>query len=82
MKATEARQLTKAYSVGMEKIYAAIQSAAVKGDTTTSVGRTHFEVRDTQRVMDQLVADGYTVKREQGHDQRDNESWDYLIVSW
>jgi hypothetical protein len=83
MKANEARKLANAYAIGgMDKIYAAIKSAATKGDTSVSLGRTFFEVRDTDRVKAQLVGDGYTVKREQGYDQREQDSWDYLIVSW
>jgi hypothetical protein len=66
----------------MEKVYARIETAARNGDSSITIGEGCYNQRDVDRVIKQLRADGYTVKREHGCDQRDNESWDYLIVSW
>jgi len=82
MKATEARKLTDAYSIRVERVYEKIEAAARRGDSQITVGNDCYCQRDVDRVIKQLRANGYTVKREQGYDQRDNESWDYLIVSW
>ena len=82
MKAIEARRLTDSYSIHMERIYEKIEAAARKGDSQVTVRNDCYYQRDVDRVIKQLRADGYTVKHEQGHDQRENVSWDYLIVSW
>lgn len=82
MKANEARKLTDSYSIGMEQVYKKIKAAATNGNDSVNVGSRDYNPRDVLRVIAQLKNDGYTVKREQGYDQRDNESWDYLTVSW
>ena len=66
----------------MERVYNKIKAAASDGDDMVNVGNDDFCPRDVCRVIAELESNGYKVKREQGYDQRDQESWDYLIVSW
>jgi len=38
--------------------------------------------KKNKMMISHLESLGYQVKREQGSDQRDGVSWDYLIISW
>jgi hypothetical protein len=82
MKASEARKLTDAYSTSMDRVYNKIKAAATMGAESVNVGKDDYCSRDVLRVIHELEMNGYKVKREQGYDQRDGQSWDYLIVSW
>lgn len=82
MHANDARKLTNAYSASMDRVYNKIKAAATEGDESVSVGKDDYCSRDVVRVIAELEANGYTVKREMGYDQRDRECWDYLTVSW
>ena len=85
MKASEARALTQAaFTSGqngyLKNVYETIKEAAPGGMSITIKSPTNEQI--TLLVMQQLTKDGYTVKRQNGHDPRDNESWDNLSISW
>jgi hypothetical protein len=85
MKASEARLLTqKSYSAGtntyIQNVYKVIEEAAKKGRSQVAI-RSPEEIIITF-VINQLKKDGYAVSRNHGYDQRDDESWDNLDISW
>ncbi len=84
MHAHEARKLTEnANKVDMSEIYKRITSQADAGHASVSI-----DVKKWNNgvkvgiVKDELEKLGYKVKRSQGYDQRDRDSWDTLEISW
>lgn len=84
MKAREARQLTESFEPDIAVVYALIRQSASKGLESCSVSCDKFaeNAQAIKRAMLILKTDGYSVTRRVGSDQRDNESWDYLEISW
>ena len=85
MKASDARNLTDtAFSSGkiiyLKNIYKTIEQAANKGINGINVKSPAENI--VESVIVQLKNDGYVVKRENGYDQRDGDSWDQLYISW
>jgi hypothetical protein len=80
MHAKEARKLVEQSAVcDLKPVFQKIRVAAEFGSRSVNISLNELSA---DFVIDSLKREGYTVKREQGYDQRDNESWDYLIVSW
>ena len=84
MNANKAKELTTAARVvDMTSIYRKIEAAAKSGHDIIQIKVGEWK---TTNSVDNIIADlrknGYTVKRENGYDQRDGDGWDYLNVSW
>ena len=85
MKASDARNLTDtAFSSGkityLKNLYKTIEQAANTGINAINVKSPAENIVGS--VIVQLKNDGYVVKRENGYDQRDRDSWDQLYISW
>lgn len=85
MLASDARNLTDtAFSSGkityLKNIYKTIEQAANTGINAINVKSPAENIVGS--VIVQLKNDGYVVKRENGYDQRDRDSWDQLYISW
>jgi hypothetical protein len=85
MKASDARNLTDTiFSSGkityLKNIYKTIEQAANTGINAINVKSPAENI--VESVIFQLKNDGYVVERLLGHDQRDNDSWDQLYISW
>ena len=85
MKASDARKLTDtAFSSGkityLKNLYKTIEQAANTGINAINVKSPAENIVGS--VIVQLKNDGYVVKRENGYDQRDRDSWDQLYISW
>jgi len=85
MKASDARKLTDtAFSsekiTYLKNIYKDIEQSATEGLTVVNVKSPPKNL--VESVIVQLKNDGYVVKRNNGYDQRDGDSWDQLYISW
>lgn len=85
MLASDARNLTDtAFSSGkityLKNLYKTIEQAANTGINAINVKSPAENIVGS--VIVQLKNDGYVVKRENGYDQRDRDSWDQLYISW
>lgn len=85
MKASEARNLTDtAFSsekiTYLNNLYKVIEQTALQGISIVNVKSPAENLVDS--VMVQLKNAGYVVERNNGYDQRDRDSWDYLNISW
>lgn len=71
------------YKLELEKIYTLIGEIANKGGVTANYDlRTNIPITLIKGLIQKLNDDGYTVERSHGYDQRDEVSWDYLIIQW
>lgn len=82
MKATDARKLTEKSKPRNDDIYDAIRKAAEDAESSIRFDLDDRRARFVKDIMTELTEAGYEVKREHGSDQRDNDSWHYLIISW
>ena len=85
MKASDARNLTDtAFSsekiTYLKNLYKDIERAANKGINGINVESPTENL--VESVIVQLKNDGYVVKRNNGYDHRDGDSWDQLYISW
>jgi len=85
MKASDARNLTDtAFSsekiTYLKNLYKTIEQAANRGINGVNVKCPAENL--VESVMVQLKNDGYVVRRENGYDQRDRDSWDKLYINW
>lgn len=85
MKASDSRNLTDtAFSSGkityLKNIYKTIEQAANTGINAINVKSPAENIVGS--VIVQLKNDGYVVRRENGYDQRDRDSWDQLYINW
>lgn len=87
MKASEARALTNNSFISgqnayLKTIYEKIKEVATGGKEVAITVKSPSNEAITKLVMEQLVKDGYVVRRSNGYDQRDMEGWDNLTISW
>ena len=81
MTAIEARALTdSARTCSVDPILAKIKAAASTGHESLQLDGVNVLHRDF--IIKKLKEMGYTVKHNSGYDQRDRDSWDYLVISW
>jgi hypothetical protein len=88
MKASEARKVaeeskTKFSTSCLDKIYATVNKAAKSGKSVIT-----YDVTDSnesafiKEIIATLKNDGYKVEHQTGYDQRDRDSWNYLVINW
>jgi hypothetical protein len=85
MKASDARKLTQnacstEINQYLNRTYESIANSAKKGYDNVSVESPNEII--VNRVMEKLKEDGYSVKRSNGSDPRDGDSWDSLNICW
>ena len=83
MNAQEANNLTKqAQVINRTSVNNAIERAAKSGDGSVRYDLKGGEAKFADVLIIALRSDGFNVERIRGSDQRDNDSWDYLIINW
>lgn len=81
--AQAARSLTeRACQISCDRFYEAISKAASNGDSNCRFSLSDREKKLVTKIETELKGRGFTTKIESGYDQRDNDSWYYLDVSW
>ncbi len=80
--ADDARKITKSYKASIDDYLALIRQAALSGLSTTQVDIQKVSEETRLSIISQLETLGFQVKRSNGYDVRDNDSWDTLIISW
>lgn len=83
MKASEAKEITNnARNIDLTPIFGKIKASAMAGETVTAFPLDGVFAKNASDIIQRLRKEGYTVKREQGHDCRDSSSWDNLLIVW
>lgn len=85
MKAYEARTLTEKSCNSSSSMYLTHAYEHIGRQASNGLSMVSLNSPDSLTigsVMDQLRKDGYKVERNNGYDQRDDTSWDYLNISW
>jgi len=83
MKASEARRLSdNANHANLSSLLQKIEAAARKGETSIRESLGDATTEYIKSAKEQLKALGYTVSHESGYDQRDQQSWNYFIITW
>jgi hypothetical protein len=85
MNASEARTLTEKACNSSSSIYLTHAYEHITKQASNGLSMVSLKSPDSLTigsVMDQLRKDGYKVERNNGYDQRDGTSWDFLNISW
>jgi hypothetical protein len=83
MKATQAKELTNdSRKVDMSVYYGKIEAAARRGESSVQINLVGISANHPDLIINTLKDDGYAVHHEEGYDQRDDMSWNFLSVSW
>lgn len=83
MTALEARTLAKnTRNMNLDKINAEIARAAKTGDDRVRYDLTGMEAKFSKDLIEQLKNQGFRVEHINGSDQRENDSWNYFVISW
>lgn len=81
--AEEARKLTdSSRNVSMKPIFDKIKKSAQNGDVNVNFDLTDNQSKYVDIIIKKLESLGYKVSRQNGYDQRENTSWDYLYINW
>jgi hypothetical protein len=87
MNANEARKiadnvLTMDSGVVMNLIYGEIKKAAEDGGDFVGIEVTPRMGKVMEQILKRLRGEGYKVEHNHGSDQRDDSSWNYMIIRW
>jgi len=69
-------------SAVLQKVFSAISNATEKGIRDCQIDVTSKFESLLPAIIKHLKSLGYDVKHNSGYDQRDNDSWNYLSISW
>lgn len=83
MNAREAKQLANdANNVDITLILDKIELVAKRGEYTTQFNVHDKNTIQIKSIIAKLKEMDYTVEHIHGTDQRDRETWNYLVISW
>jgi hypothetical protein len=81
--AREAKEITDtARNINIEDIYTAIKRAATDGEEMLRFDLSNKLAKFAKEIVKKLKEDGFDTIHESGSDQRDGESWNYLVIRW
>jgi ACT domain-containing protein len=66
----------------MKLIFDKIKKSAQNGDVNVNFDLTDNQSKCADMIIKKLESLGYKVSRQNGYDQRENTSWDYLYINW